>query len=104
MARYSTNDSSGTPSGLRIRLFANISGSEPFVVQVAIQMTELVDASMIAEANRDELKEAILAITFEGLMPAFEHLKKIRASACESVPELNRRQNYEDFTISLWRA
>ena len=104
MAIHSTNDSGGPPSGWKIQLFANISGSEPFVVQVAIQMTELVDASMIPEAKRDELREAILAITFDGLMPAFEHLKQIRASARENVPELNRRQNYEDFTISLWRA
>ena len=36
-------------------------------------------------------------------MPAFEHLKKIRALTGQE-PELNRKQLYEDFTRVLWHA
>jgi hypothetical protein len=37
-------------------------------------------------------------------MPAFEHLKSIRALTAQTLPELNRKQLYESFTIVLWRA
>src|ERR1035437_905538 len=86
------------------RLFAHIGGSEPFVQQLLEEMPTLVDAGMIDGARREEVKHAILAISFEGLMPAFEHLKRIRAAVGESVPELNRKQHYEDFAVALWMA
>ena len=86
------------------RLFANIGGSEPFVQQLIGEMPTLVDAGMIDGARREEVKHAILAISFEGLMPAFEHLKRIRAAVGESVPKLNRKQHYEDFAVALWMA
>jgi len=50
------------------------------------------------------LKDAILIVSMEGLMPAFEHLKKIRASVSQQMPELNRRQLFEDFEGRLWHA
>ena len=37
-------------------------------------------------------------------MPAFEHLKRIRTSIASPLPELNRRQLYEDFARGLWHA
>jgi hypothetical protein len=51
-----------------------------------MEMPELVDASMIYGEERDKLKEAILIVSMEGLMPAFEHLKKIRASVGLEMP------------------
>jgi hypothetical protein len=64
----------------------------------------LIDASTIYGQKRGELKETVLAISIEGLMPAFEHLKRIKASPNEALPELNRRQLYEDFSRVLWHA
>jgi hypothetical protein len=98
------SDSRGEPSSWKIRHFADISGSEEFLMQLVTEMRELVDASMIREPERQELKEAILRISVDGLMPAFEDLKGIRTSASEAIPELNRRQYYESFTIVLWRS
>lgn len=49
-------------------------------------------------------EEAILIVSVEGLMPAFEHLKKIRASVGQKIPELNRKQLFEDFERVLWHA
>jgi hypothetical protein len=39
-------------------------------------------------AARDKLKEAILIVSMEGLTPAFENQKKIRASVGLEIPEL----------------
>jgi hypothetical protein len=59
---------------------------------------------MIPEPKRQEIKEAIWTVMDEGLIPAFEHLKRIRASVTEQLPVLNRRQLYEDFTRVLWHG
>jgi hypothetical protein len=104
MAIHSIRDTGGEPSGWELKHFANISGSEDFLMQLAMEMPELVDASMIHGQERDALKEAILAISVEGLMPAFEHLKKIRDARGRTIPELNRKQMYEDFSRVLWHA
>jgi hypothetical protein len=104
MSIRSVRGGDGEPNTWRIELFANISGSEEFVVQVAIEMGELVDASMIYGEEREKLKEAILAIAFEGLMPAFEHLKKIRSLRTQPLPILNQKQVYEDFSRVLWHS
>ena len=74
------------------------------ILQLAMEMPELVDASTIYETGRQKLKEAILAISVDGLMPAFEDLKKIRAAVNQTIPELNRKQLYENFTVVLWRS
>lgn len=73
-------------------------------MQLAMEMPELVDASTIYGEQREKLKEAILLVSMEGLMPAFEHLKKIRDPATLALPVLNRKQLYEDFTRALWNA
>ena len=104
MAVHLFRDTGGEPNTWEVKLFAHISGSEEFLAQLAMEMPELVDASMIYGEARDRLKEVILAISVEGLMPAFEHLKKIRALSGEPIPELNRKQLYEDFTRVLWHS
>jgi hypothetical protein len=98
------SDCGGEPNSWKVRHFANISGSEEFVAQLVMEMPELVDASMIFGRERERLKEAILAISIDGLMPAFEDLKKIRASVGQAIPELNRRELYKTFTAALWRS
>jgi hypothetical protein len=55
----------------------------------------------MSEPDRNALKEAIWAISINGLMPAFEDLKKVRESAGRQLPELDRKQLYEDFTVVL---
>jgi hypothetical protein len=74
------------------------------VEQFSGEFMELIDASSIYEPQRQELKEAILTILLDGLMPAFEHLKKIRSSIGQDIPVLNRKQLYEDFYGDLWRG
>jgi hypothetical protein len=104
MGLYVISDSTGEPANWKITHFANISASEEFVAQLMMEMPELEDAGTISEPERQKLKEAIAIICIDGLMPAFEHLRSIRASAAQKLPELNRKQLYELFTIVLWRA
>jgi hypothetical protein len=101
---FSTTDSGLEPNKWEVKLFANVGASEEFMQQLMFEMPELVDACTIFEPRRQDAKEAILTISIEGLLPAFEHLKKIRASVQQTVPELNRKQHYEDFARVLWHA
>jgi hypothetical protein len=84
--------------------FANVGTSEEFIETFSGELLELVDASHIHGAERDAVKNAIMTVLTEGLMPAFERLRQIRASVTTSLPELNRRQLYEDFARVLWHA
>jgi|GEM_PF-1845078 len=84
--------------------FANVGVSEEFVEQSFGEFMELLDATAIYGSERDAIKSAITAVLVEGLMLAFEHLRKIRQLASVPVPELNRRQLYEDFAEAIWRA
>jgi hypothetical protein len=96
--------SGNKPSEWPVATFANISGSEEFVRQLIMEMPELVEATSMMEPERSQVKEAILTISIEGLMPAFEHLKMIRAAVGHAIPILNRKQLYEDLTGALWVA
>jgi hypothetical protein len=96
--------SSGEPQQWKVTHFANVGASEEFIQQVMMEMPLLVDAGTIYEPQRQKVKDAIGAISIDGLIPAFTRLKQIRTSLQQELPELDRRQLYEDFTIAVWRA
>jgi hypothetical protein len=101
---WSVTDNGKEPSEWKVVHYAAVGTSEEFVEFFSGELLELVDASNIHGADRDALKNSIMTILTEGLMPAFEHLRKIRSSAASPVPELNRKQHYEDFARVLWHA
>jgi len=84
--------------------FATVGASEEFIEVFSGELLELLGASFIFGEERDAVKAAITTVLVEGLMPAFEHLRKIRLSVTHRIPELNRRQLYEDFARVLWHA
>jgi len=92
------------PNEWKVIRFANVGTSEEFIETFTGEFLELVDASLIFGAKRDAVKNAIMTVVTEGLMPAFEHLRNIRLSVTNPIPELNRRQLYEDFARVLWHA
>jgi hypothetical protein len=92
------------PNQWKVVHFANVGTGEQFIETFSGELSELVDASSIYGEDRAALKNAITTVLVEGLMPAFEHLRKIRASVAQPIPELNRRQLYEDFARVLWHA
>src|SRR5581483_4167724 len=83
---------------------AGFGTSEEFVETFTGEILELADASLIFGAEREAVKNAIMILLTEGLIPSFEHLLKIRLSIANPVPEMNRRQLYEDFARVLWHA
>jgi hypothetical protein len=91
-------------SPFQVKHFSNIGASEEFLWQLVPEMSELIGATSIREPKRAEVRHAIMIISLEGMMPAFEHLKRIRASVTQELPVLNRRQLYEDFTRVLWHG
>lgn len=84
--------------------FANFGGSEDFVELFSGEFLELMDGSAIYGDEREAVKDAIMTILTEGLMPAFVHLRNIRQSVSVPTPELDRRQLYENFARVLWHA
>ena len=101
---WSVTDNGKEPSEWKVTPYAAVGTSEEFIEFFSGEVLELVDASNIHGAERDRLKESVMTLLTEGLMPAFEHLRKIRSSAVSPTPELNRKQNYEDFARVLWHA
>ena len=85
------------PNEWKMVHFANVGTSEEFIEAFSGEILELVDGSLIFGDEREAAKNAIMTIVVEGLMPAFEHLKKIRASVTTPLPELNRRQLLQGF-------
>jgi len=92
------------PAQWKVDHFADIDASEEFVQQLMMEMSELIGGTTIPEPKRAEVKHAIMTISTEGLLPAFEHLKRIRASFAKQMPVLNRKQLYEDFSRVLWHG
>lgn len=101
---WSVKDNGKEPNEWTKVHFANVGTAEEFVEQFSGELLELVDASAIFGPEREAVKTAIMTILIEGLMPAYEHLRKIRLSVTNPLPELNRRQLYEDFARVLWHA
>jgi hypothetical protein len=101
---WSVTDNGKEPNEWKMVHFANVGTSEEFIETFSGEILELVDASMIVGADRDAVKNAIMTVLLEGLMPAFEHLRKIRLSVTDPLPELNRLQLYEEFAGRLWHA
>jgi hypothetical protein len=101
MAIHRVTEPNGEPSTWKLELFANIGSAEEFMQFLTAELPELVDAAVITAVERQQIKEAVLLVSFDGIMPAFERLKEIRASVGKRMPELNRKQLYEAFTIEL---
>ncbi len=104
MGVHTIRNTGGEPNTWEVERFANISASEEFMQQVMMEMPRLVDAGTIYEPLRQKVLDAIGAISIDGLMPAFSRLKQIRLSPQQKLPELDRKQLYEDFTLALWRG
>ena len=88
---WGVTDNGKEPSEWKVVPYATVGTSEEFIEFFSGELLELVDASNIHGADRDKLKDSIMTILTEGLMPAFEHLRKIRSAVVSAVPELNRK-------------
>src|ERR1700761_6650750 len=83
------------PNEWPVTKFANMGASEEFFVMFSEELPELLNSTQIYGDEREAVKAAITTILTDGLMPAFDKLREIRASVSTPLPELNRRQTYE---------
>jgi hypothetical protein len=90
------------PSTWPQEYYADVDGTEPFIYRIGIGVLKLLDASLIEEPKRAEVKHAIVQLLMEGFIPAFDQLSKIKALV--RPPEMNRRQAYEHFMGTLWQG
>lgn len=91
------------PNKWPIVKFSDVGGDEPFVKGM-LELTPIVDAGTIYDPQRSEVKEAIMSILIDGLLPAFLELRQIRESANKEMPVLDRLQLYEDLSRKLWKS
>ena len=97
-------DKKKPPSEWKVVHYADIGTSDEFVAQFLEIANDLLGATQIFDPSREKIKSAIWTIMDEGLMPAFEKLKQIRASVGQQMPLLTRRQLYEDFARVIWHG
>jgi hypothetical protein len=91
------------PNKWTVRRFADVGTAEPFVARLTIGLLDILDATQFP--NRDEIKESIIELALESIMPAFLSLRELRKIAAdEKVPILTKQKNYEDMYKSLWAA
>lgn len=94
----------GEPNDWEVTLFAEMGSGEPFIECFSGEFLELLEAANIHREKKEAVKDAIMDILMEGLMPTFTDLRKIRESATTQLPEMDRRKLYEDFAKRLWHA
>ncbi|MBA2682442.1 MAG: hypothetical protein H0U76_29130, partial [Ktedonobacteraceae bacterium] len=85
-------------------LFSQVGTNDEFVRQIALDFKELLGAISIHEPQRQQIGDAFMVLLIEGLIPAYGHLREIRATTGRQIPVLTRRQQFEDFTSALWRV
>jgi hypothetical protein len=98
-----STDGRKPPNQWQSRKFADVGASEEFVKQF-LELDGIFGGVAIPEPQRQQAKEAAMAIMMEGLLPAFLEVKKIRLPIGADVPVLDRMQPYEDFARKVWKA
>lgn len=88
----------------KFELFSDIGTSEPFVARLSLGLIEILDVTNFE--NRKEINDAILNISFEGLLPAFISLGEIRdfETGSKKFIMVNLNKNYYDLYKYLWVA
>jgi hypothetical protein len=99
-----THDNGKEPNEWPKEVFSEVGTNDEFVRQFANEFMELMDATFIFGPQRQQVKDAFMVLLVEGLLPAYERLREIRASTGRQIPIVKRRQQFEDFTSALWRA
>jgi hypothetical protein len=104
MSVYRVNPKPGEePNKWTVEKFADINGDEKFIRHMH-ELSTIVDATMIFGQQREDIKNAVSSILLDGLMPAFAELEKIRASKVKSLPLMDVRELYHNFSGKLWKS
>jgi hypothetical protein len=99
-----TRDNGKEPNEWPREVFSEVGTNGEFVRQFADEFMDLMGATSIFDPERQEVKDALMVLLIEGLLPAYVRLREIRGSTGQHIPILNRRQQFEGFAGELWRA
>jgi hypothetical protein len=99
-----THDNGKEPNEWPKEVFSDVGTNDEFVRQFADEFMELMGATSIFDPERQDVKDALMVLLIEGLLPAYVRLREIRSSTGQQIPVLNRRQQFEGFAGELWRA
>ncbi len=91
------------PNQWKVSPFANVGTGEEFVRRM-LEMFDLLGGTLIADKQKEKVRDAIGDILTEGLIPTFLELRSIRSSVGADLPLVDRLQLYEDFARKLWKA
>src|SRR5450755_4509629 len=69
-----------------------------------LDLRDIVDAGLIMEPRRADVKQAFTAILMDGLTPAFLELQEIRELSKHNRPLMEQWQLYEDLCRKLWKS
>src|ERR1700693_2607737 len=91
------------PSTFTVRPFADIGTSELFVTRITLGLPDVVGATVFN--NQKEIKDAIVNLSMDCLMPAFTALRELRKIAADdNIPVLTKIKNFDDMCRYLWTA
>lgn len=91
------------PKDWKVAPFASVGTDEAFVREI-LEVEEILQGTLIDGSQREQVKNAIMTILMDGLVPAFMELRAIRAPETAKLPLAERFQPYEDFARKLWKA
>ena len=82
--------------------FADVGTEEPFIARI----TGLLDVLQATSyEKRDEIRDAVMTVLVDCLMPAFVSLRELRAIAGDpTAPILTKTKHFDDMCKSLWSA
>jgi|SRR5450432_91814 len=102
MAIHKVDTSKGEPNTWKVEKVADV-GWENFVKEI-LDLRDIVDAGLIMEPRRADVKQAFTAILMDGLTPAFLELQEIRELSKHNRPLMEQWQLYEDLCRKLWKS
>ncbi len=86
----------------KVSLLSDVGSSQPFLAR-SLGLTDILDAT--SYEKRDEIKESIMGLTLDCLIPAFMSLREFRKIAADDkAPLLTKKKHCEDMYKSLWAA
>jgi hypothetical protein len=91
MSIYRIKNPDEEPHRWKTEKFAEIDGNEMLVRHVT-EPCEIVNATLIVEQQREDVKSCIMSILVDGLMPAFGELRKIRDARARALPSMDIRE------------
>lgn len=93
------------PNEWIVEKFADIGADEPFVGRLITGLDEILGGTTFLDNDKKMIREEMLGLSVDCLMPAFLSLRELRRIARDrAAPVLSKAKNFDDMCRSLWAA